>query len=129
MVERTEPLLWEQIKYDVINMDIAGTRAGQWSARKAQLAVRVYKENGGGYIKPKNKNNSLSNWTSQNWQTLSGLPSHLTGERYLPEKAIKSLTKKEYEETSRQKRIDMNNDIQYSRQPKYISDKVKKYRE
>lgn len=37
--------LFEQIK----NSAAQGTAAGQWSARKAQLLARRYKEKGGGY--------------------------------------------------------------------------------
>ena len=36
---------------------------------------------------------SLKSWTKQKWRTKSGKPSAKTGERYLPEKAIKSLTR------------------------------------
>ena len=35
---------------------------------------------------------SLKDWSSQKWTTKSGKPSSETGERYLPEKAIKALT-------------------------------------
>lgn len=37
--------LFEQIK----GQDTHGTKAGQWSARKAQLLAKKYKEAGGGY--------------------------------------------------------------------------------
>ena len=37
--------LFEQIK----NSAVQGTAAGQWSARKAQLLAKRYKEKGGGY--------------------------------------------------------------------------------
>jgi hypothetical protein len=37
--------LFEQIK----NSDTQGTKAGQWSARKAQLLAKKYKAKGGGY--------------------------------------------------------------------------------
>lgn len=37
--------LFEQIK----NSNTQGTAAGQWSARKAQLLAKKYKEKGGGY--------------------------------------------------------------------------------
>ena len=37
--------LFEQIK----NSATQGTAAGQWSARKAQLLAKKYKEKGGGY--------------------------------------------------------------------------------
>ncbi len=50
---------------------------------------------------------SLKKWTKQKWSTKSGKPStqgkKATGERYLPEKAIKSLSDKEYAATSRKK--------------------------
>lgn len=37
--------LFESIK----NSAVQGTKAGQWSARKAQLLAKRYKEKGGGY--------------------------------------------------------------------------------
>lgn len=47
---------------------------------------------------------SLVAWTKQKWRTKSGKPSSETGERYLPEKAIKSLTSAEYAATTRAKK-------------------------
>ena len=47
---------------------------------------------------------SLKSWTKQKWRTKSGKPSSKTGERYLPEAAIKSLTSAEYAATTRAKR-------------------------
>jgi hypothetical protein len=51
---------------------------------------------------------SLKDWTDQKWRTKSGKPStqgpKATGERYLPESAIKSLSPAEYAATSRAKR-------------------------
>ena len=52
----------------------------------------------------KKSQKSLKNWTKQKWRTKSGKPSAKTGERYLPEKAIKALTPAEYAATSRAKR-------------------------
>ena len=53
----------------------------------------------------KKSQKSLKKWTKQKWRTKSGKPStqgkKATGERYLPEKAIKSLSKEEYAATSR----------------------------
>jgi hypothetical protein len=126
MVIRTNPELWEHIKKLVKEAEIAGTKANQWSARKAQLCVKLYKANGGEYIED-NKPSNLTKWTEQNWRTKSGLPSSLTGERYLPEKAINALTNKEYEETSKVKKADMKKGIQYSKQPKAITKITKKY--
>jgi len=53
---------------------------------------------------------SLKAWTKQKWRTKSGKPStqgpKATGERYLPEKAIKSMSSKQYAATTRKKRAD-----------------------
>lgn len=86
-----------------------GGKAGQWSARKAQIVAQRYKKAGGGYTGPKtSKQKSLSKWTAEKWTTKSGKPStqgpKATGERYLPKKAIQSLTSAQYAATSRKKR-------------------------
>jgi hypothetical protein len=86
-----------------------GGSAGQWSARKAQIAAQKYEKAGGGYTGPKTgAQKKLSKWTSEDWRTKSGAPStqgsKATGERYLPSKAIKSLTASEYAATTRAKR-------------------------
>ena len=47
---------------------------------------------------------SLKAWTKQKWRTKSGKPSGKTGERYLPEAAIKALTPAEYAATTKAKR-------------------------
>jgi hypothetical protein len=51
---------------------------------------------------------SLKKWGQQKWRTKSGKPStqgpNATGERYLPAKAIKSLSSSEYAATTRAKR-------------------------
>ena len=39
---------------------------------------------------------SLKDWTKQKWKTKSGKPSKETGERYLPEKAIKAMSSSQY---------------------------------
>lgn len=128
MVGHTNEALWQRTVKE-ITAGTKGGNAGQWSARKAQLAVLVYKKAGGGFTGPKSPNNSLAKWTRQNYQTKSGKPSLLTGERYLPEKAIKSLTSKEYAETSRVKREGMKKGIQFVKQPSKIAEKVKEFTE
>ena len=40
----------------------------------------------------KKSQRDLMNWSQQKWRTKSGKPSSKTGERYLPEKAIKALS-------------------------------------
>jgi hypothetical protein len=49
----------------------------------------------------KKSQRSLKAWTEQKWRTKSGKPSSKTGERYLPEKAIKSLSPQEYAATTK----------------------------
>ena len=76
----------------------------------------------------KKSQKSLKNWTKQKWRTKSGKPSAKTGERYLPEKAIKSLSNKEYAATTKKKKADTKKGKQHSAQPKKIAKKTKSYR-
>jgi len=71
---------------------------------------------------------SLRKWTKQKWRTKSGKKSSETGERYLPEKAIKALSAEEYAATSRAKREGSKKGKQFVKQPKSIAKKVAKYR-
>ena len=71
---------------------------------------------------------SLKSWTKQKWRTKSGKPSAKTGERYLPEKAIKSLTPAEYAATTRAKRAGTRAGQQFVKQPKNIAKKTAKFR-
>lgn len=77
-------------------------------------------------LKPSQK--SLKDWTSQNWRTKSGKRSSDTGERYLPESAIKSLSPAEYAATTRAKRAGKAAGKQFVAQPKKIAAKTAKYR-
>tara|TARA_R100000773_G_C4140718_1_gene67231 strand:+ start:90 stop:329 length:240 start_codon:yes stop_codon:yes gene_type:complete len=52
----------------------------------------------------KKSQKSLRRWTKQKWRTKSGKPSLKTGERYLPERLLKSMTKSEYAYETRKKR-------------------------
>ena len=71
---------------------------------------------------------SLDKWTRQKWRTKSGKPSSETGERYLPEKAIKSLSASEYAATTKAKREGTKKGKQFVKQPKSVARKVRKYR-
>ena len=71
---------------------------------------------------------SLKKWTKQKWRTKSGKPSGQTGERYLPEKAIKSLTSAEYSATTKAKREGTRAGKQFVRQPKRIAKKTAQFR-
>lgn len=75
---------------------------------------------------------SLRKWTKQKWRTKSGKPStqgsKATGERYLPSAAIKALSPQEYAASTAAKRRATRAGKQFSKQPKKISDKTKRYR-
>ena len=71
---------------------------------------------------------SLKAWGKQNWKTKSGKKSSETGESYLPEKAIKSLSSAEYAATTKAKRQGTKKGKQFVKQPKNIAKKVKQYR-
>lgn len=126
-MKRSNEKLWQKIKNKILE-DSKGGLSGQWSARKAQLAVKLYKESGGKYLDKKTSKNSLHQWTIQNWTTKSGLPSLVTGERYLPKKAIDNLTSSEYAKTTRKKRQSILKHQQFSKQPLNIARKTRKYR-
>ena len=80
----------------------------------------------------KKSQKSLDKWTKQKCRTKSGKPStqgkDATGERYLPESEIKSLSNEEYARTSRKKRADTKAGKQHSKQPKKIAKKTKRHR-
>ena len=128
----TNPALRERIKNRILAGDKGG-KPGQWSARKAQLLAQQYEKAGGGYSGSKTKaQRSLSKWTGEKWRTKSGKPStqgsNATGERYLPSKAIKALSAKEYAATSRAKRAGTKAGRQFVSQPKSVARKTARYR-
>lgn len=71
---------------------------------------------------------SLKKWGDQKWRTKSGKPSSQTGERYLPEKAIKALSPQEYVATTAAKRKGTAQGKQFVKQPRKIAAKVRPYR-
>ena len=101
---RSDEPKWKRI-VSAVKAGTKGGKAGQWSARKAQLATQRYKKSGG-----------------------STQGKKATGERYLPKKARESLTKKEYAATSAKKRKDTKAGQQVSKQPKKIAKKTSRYR-
>ena len=125
---RTNETLWRRIKSKVQSEEIGGTRSGEWSARKALIAVKRYKDAGGRYIGKKSASNSLRRWVKQDWTTKSGKPSHVTGERYLPRRAFSSLSRGELASINRSKRRAMREGRQFSRMSRRIASKVRKFR-
>lgn len=76
----------------------------------------------------KDPQQSLKDWGKQKWRTKSGKPSSETGERYLPEAAIKSLSSAEYAATTRAKRKGSAAGKQFVKQPQTIAKKTAKFR-
>lgn len=93
-------------------------------SQKAHCAGKK-KMAGGGLAAPQQ---SLKAWGDQKWRTKSGKPSSKTGERYLPEKAIKALSPAEYAATTRAKRAGKKVGKQFVAQPKSIAKKTAGYR-
>lgn len=126
--EKTDPALWERVKAEITKGDKGG-EPGEWSARKAQMAVAEYKKRGGGYRGEKDPDNSLAEWSKEDWGTKSGKPSGATGERYLPKAARQHLSDAEYRRTTAAKRRDKAAGRQHSAQPKDVARKSARYRD
>lgn len=129
---RSDEPKWKRIVASV-KAGTKGGDAGQWSARKAQLATQRYKKSGGGYSGPKTEaQKSLSKWTKEDWGTKSGKPStqgsKATGERYLPKQARQALTSSEYAATTKAKREGTEAGKQFVKQPKTIAKKTARFR-
>ncbi len=123
--ERTDPRLWEDVKAEVTAGDKGG-KPGQWSARKAQLAVAEYKKRGGEYEESglAQDETDLHAWTQAKWGTASGAASGDSGERYLPRDIRILLTDGEYARSTAKKRADDAKGKQFSTQPKDVRDKI-----
>lgn len=128
---KSNPGLWSRVIRQV-KASSKGGRPGQWSARKAQMAVQRYKSLGGSYRGAKSSSNSLAKWTREDWGTKSGKNSvvgkNATGERYLPRKAREALSSSEYAATTAAKRAGMRSGKQFVSQPKSIAEKTARYR-
>lgn len=96
---RTKPELWKSIVKKYKESSKGGDK-GEWSARKAQLAVKEYKSKGGGYTSKKSESNSLSKWTKGDWDYVLGDKKG----RYLPKAVRSKLSKKEKLKTNKNKK-------------------------
>ena len=124
---KTNPKLWEAAKAEAKRR-----MGGKHSARSMQLAVQIYKKKGGGYrgSKPTAKSNRLKKWGKERWTTSSGKKSIEGGKarKYLPEKAWKSLSAKEKAAANASKQRGHKAGKQYTKTPKKIIKKVRRYR-
>jgi hypothetical protein len=122
---KKDPAKWKRI----VSRVKAGTKGGdpgEWSARKAQLAVSLYKKSGGKYSGPKSET-SLSRWSKQDWTTSSGKPSE-GKRRYLPRAAWSALSASEKSATNKAKAEGNKMGRQFVKQPKSVAAKVKSFR-
>jgi hypothetical protein len=104
---RSNEKLWLQIKKKVMS-ESKGGPSGEWSARKAQIVVKMYKDKGGTYIGKKSADNSLVVWTNEKWDyvnTSDGKEGSIKrGDRYLPEKVRSMLSPAEIRAENRRKK-------------------------
>ena len=100
---------------------------GKHSASAMQLAVKIYKEKGGGYSGAKSSENKLKKWGDQKWRTSDGSKSE-GKKRYLPDKAWKSLSPGEKAATNKAKAKGKAAGKQFVAQPKSVAKKVAKFR-
>ena len=102
----TKPALRERLK-EQIQAGSRGGRAGQWSARKAQLLAHEYEAKGGGFKGPKSSGQKhLDQWTKEQWTTADRKPA-VRGKataRYLPKGAWDKLSPDEKKATDAKKR-------------------------
>jgi hypothetical protein len=127
--EKSDPDLWEAVKSE-ITAGAKGGKAGQWSARKAQMAVQAYKRRGGGYVGAKpDPDNHLIQWEKEDWGTKSGAESLESGERYLPRKAREALSDEEYARTTAKKRAALKRGEQFAAQPADVARKAARFRD
>lgn len=103
------PALRERLKQKIMK-GTKGGRAGQWSARKAQLLAQEYKAKGGTYKGgKKSAQKHLDAWTKEKWQTSDGKKADrkVKGKRvmarYLPKKAWGKLSAEEKKSTNEKK--------------------------
>ena len=102
----TDPELRDRIKAEITASDKGG-KAGQWSARKAQLVAHQYEKEGGGYKHERDEQQqSLKQWGDEHWTTSDGEKAERPGgtTRYLPQQSWDALSPEEKTATNRKKR-------------------------
>lgn len=127
----TKPALRESIKRRII-AGSKGGRAGQWSARKAQLLAQEYRKAGGGYRTGRRTRaqRSLRKWTRQRWRTSDNKPAERGGRmrRYLPDAVWKRLTPSQRSATNRKKLQGDKKGKQFVRNTETVGEIAKRYR-
>jgi hypothetical protein len=126
--QKTDPELWDRVKHQITE-GAKGGKPGQWSARKAQMAVAAYRKAGGGFKGEKpDADNHLLQWEKEDWGTKSGGESLETGERYLPKRARETLSDEDYARTTAAKREALARGEQFAAQPEDVARKTALHR-
>lgn len=103
---KRDPAKWKRV-VAAVKRSAKGGKSGEWSARKAQRATALYKQQGGGYAGPKRKSNALRSWTKQKWKYSAETEAQKTRSkrgRYLPTAAWNKLSKRDKQATNTTKR-------------------------
>lgn len=113
----TNPELRRRLKEEILQSDKGG-KPGQWSARKSQILVREYEEQGGDYKSDERDEaaQSLIEWEEQDWQTEEGDDRAREGKvtkRYLPKAVWDKLSETEKQEAERVKEEASKKGIQH----------------
>lgn len=119
--KKTNPALWEKAKAQA-----KAKMGGKHSARAMQHAVKLYKDQGGGYVGKKSSENKLSKWTKEDWGYSS--KSQEGKGRYLPKKVWSELSSSEKAATNAAKRKGTAAGKQFVPQPKSVADKASRIR-
>ena len=119
--KKTNPELWEKAKAEA-----KAKMGGKHSARAMQHAVKLYKDQGGGYVGKKSSDNQLSKWTKEDWG-YSSKAQEGKG-RYLPKKVWSELSPGEKAATNAAKRKGTAEGKQFVSQPKKVADKASRIR-
>lgn len=121
-VVRLDTSLWERSKKSAVSK-----MGGKFSARAMQLAVKLYKAQGGRYKSPRRPpvhRNSLRRWAAEDWG-YAGKPKE---SRYLPRVVRERLTPSEKRRTNQAKKRSAArskaNSGQWSRQPADVARKA-----
>jgi len=121
---RTNERMWQSIKRSVLKGSKGGL-PGKWSARKAQIATRMYKSRGGKYKGRRSPQNSLTRWSKQQWRYSSARNSKQKRGRYLPSVVHKHLSSRSRNAENRRKGSKRGKRVPYGSEVKRL---MKKYR-
>jgi hypothetical protein len=121
MSQVADSALWAKVKEKWHESSKGGAR-GQWNARKAQLAVKEYKQLGGTYTTARpSRTNSLVRWTHEDWGYIDGK----RGNRYLPREVRARLSPAEKRTENRLKKSATKAGHQYASYSRSVAQKLK----